>query len=254
MNQLSVLIITYNEEETIAGCIDSVRAIADEIIVLDSFSTDRTVAVAKEKGAKVIQEKFQGFTAQKNLVISYSNYRYVFSIDADEVVSEELLCSIQMEKQKDFPADAYEMNRLNFFGTRAIKTCGWYPDTKVRLWNKDLAAWKGGLVHEAWSFLGSKNDGVIDKLNGDLLHYTYQTTEDLVLQSDRFAVLAAKTLKGKTVFYLLVKMLFSALFKFIRSYFFKLGFTEGALGFTICYYQSGEVFLKYYYAIKLKYA
>lgn len=254
MSQLSVVIITYNEEATIARCIDSVRAIADEIIVLDSFSTDRTVTIAKENGAKVFEEKFQGFTAQKNLVISYSNYPYVFSIDADEVVSEELLYSIQIEKQKDFPADAYEMNRLNFFGTRAIKTCGWYPDTKVRLWNKDLAAWKGGLVHEAWSFLDSKNDGVIEKLNGDLLHYTYQTKEDLVRQSEKFATLAAKTLKEKNVFNLLIKLLFSALFKFIRNYFFKLGFTEGALGFTICYYQSAEVFLKYCYAIKLKYA
>ncbi|MCX6198841.1 MAG: glycosyltransferase family 2 protein [Bacteroidetes bacterium] len=254
MNQLSVVIITYNEEDTIARCIDSVRAIADEIIVLDSFSTDKTVAIAKEKGAKIIKEKFQGFTAQKNLVISYSSSQYVFSIDADEVVSEELLRSIQIEKQKDFPADAYEMNRLNFFGTRAIKTCGCYPDTKVRLWNKDLAGWKGGLVHEAWSFLDSKKDGVIEKLNGDLLHYTYQTNEDLVCQSDRFAALAAKTLKEKNIFYLLAKMLFSALFKFIRNYFFKLGFTEGALGFTICYYQSSEVFLKYYYALKLKYA
>ncbi len=254
MSQLSVVIITYNEEETIARCIDSVRAIANEIIVLDSFSTDRTVTIAKEKGAKVFEEKFQGFTAQKNLVISYTSYQYVFSIDADEVVGEELLQSIQIEKQKDFPADAYEMNRLNFFGTRAIKTCGWYPDTKVRLWNKDLAGWKGGLVHETWSFLNTKNDGIIEKLNGDLLHYTYQTKEDLIRQSDRFAALAAKTLKEKNAFYLVVKMLFSALFKFIRNYFFKLGFTERMLGFTICYYQSGEVFLKYYYAIKLKYA
>ncbi len=254
MSQLSIVIITYNEEVTIARCIDSVRAIADEIIVLDSFSTDKTVAIAKEKGAKIIQEKFQGFTAQKNLVISHSSHQYIFSIDADEVVSEELLHSIQIQKQKDFPADAYEMNRLNFFGPRAIKTCGWYPDTKVRLWNKNLAEWKGGLVHEAWSFLHSKNDRVIEKLHGDLLHYTYQTKEDLVRQSERFAGLAAKTLKEKNVFFLLAKMISSAPFKFIRNYFFKLGFTEGELGFTICYYQSVEVFLKYYYAIELKYA
>lgn len=254
MSQLSVVIITYNEEETIARCIDSVRAIADEIVVLDSFSMDKTVAIAKAKGAKVIQEKFLGFTAQKNLVIVNSSYQYVFSIDADEVVSEELLNSIHVEKQKNFSADAYEMNRLNFFGTRAIKTCGWYPDTKVRLWNKALAAWKGGLVHEEWSFQDSNSNGVIKKLNGDLLHYTYQTKEDIVHQSERFAQLAAKTLKQKNVFYLFLKLLFSAPFKFIRNYFFKLGFTEGLLGFTICFYQSNEVFLKYYYAIKLKYA
>lgn len=248
MSKLSVVIITLNEEERIGRCIDSVRQVADEVIVLDSFSTDRTVEIAKAKGAVVFQEKFTGFTAQKNRVISKSNYPYVFSIDADEELSEDLLLSIQSEKEKGFPDGAYQMNRLNFFGTRAVKTCGWYPDTKVRIWNKALGEWTGGLVHEEWT--PTQKDVAVKKLNGDLLHYTYPTKQDLIQQTERFADLAAESLKQKNIFYLLTKMLTSPLFKFIRNYFFKLGFTEGALGFTICYYQSLGVFLKYYRAIE----
>ena len=250
MSKLSVVIITFNEEERIGQCIDSVRQIADEIIVLDSFSTDRTVEIAKAKGAVVFQEKFTGFTAQKNRVISKSNYPYVFSIDADEELSEDLLRAIQSEKEKGFPAGAYPMNRLNFFGARAVKTCGWYPDTKVRIWNKAVGAWTGGLVHEEWT--PTQKDVAVKKLSGDLLHYTYQTKQDLIQQTERFADLAAESLKQKNIFYLLIKMLTSPLFKFIRNYFFKLGFTDGALGFTICYYQSLGVFLKYYRALKRK--
>lgn len=252
MNRLSVVIITFNEEENIARCIDSVREVADEIIVLDSFSTDRTVDIAKAKGASVYQEKFQGFTAQKNLAIGYSRNAYIFSIDADEVASKDLLESITREKEKDFPADAYAMNRLNFFGSRAVKTCGWYPDTKVRLWNKEIACWKGGLVHETWGLRNENNEAVIEKLDGDLLHYTYKTKEDLVRQSEHFAALGAKGLKEKSTAYLLLKLLFSAPFKFLRNYVFRLGFTDGATGFTICYHKSREVFLKYFWAIKLK--
>lgn len=253
MNKLSVVIITFNEEETIARCIDSVIEIADEIIVLDSFSTDRTVQITKEKGAKIFQEKFSGYTSQKNLAISKSSNQYVFSIDADEVVSKELLRSIKEEKQKDFPADAYEMNRLNFFGDRAVRTCGWYPDRKIRVWNKGVAGWKGELVHEKWNLFAAKGEAVIEKLNGNLLHYTYRTQNDLIKQAEHFANLAAQTLKTQNIFYLLVKMLFSAPIKFIRNYFFKLGFTDGTVGLTICFHQSREVFLKYYWAIKLKY-
>ncbi|MFN8322281.1 MAG: glycosyltransferase family 2 protein [Chitinophagales bacterium] len=247
MSKLSVVIITFNEEERMGRCIDSVRQVADEIIVLDSFSTDRTLEIARAKGALVFQEKFTGFTAQKNRVIAKSIYPYVFSIDADEELSEDLLRSIQSEKEKGFPAGAYQMNRLNFFGKRAVKTCGWYPDTKVRIWNKTMGHWTGGLVHEEWA--PAQSAVVVEKLKGDLLHFTYQTKEDLIRQTERFADLAAESLRQKNIFYLLTKMLTSPWFKFMRSYFFKLGFTDGALGFTICYYQSRGVFLKYYRAI-----
>lgn len=252
MNKVSVVVITLNEEAKIARCLNSVRKIADEIIVLDSFSTDRTVEIAREFGATVYQDKFYGFTAQKNKVVEFSSNDYVLSLDADEALSETLFNSIKNEKELGFTANAYQMNRLNFYGTKPIKTCGWYPDTKVRLWNKNMAHWVGESVHEKWAFRENYSNSIIKHLAGDLLHYSYSSTEELKKQSDRFASLAAKHLKQQSVFYLILKMLFSPAFKFVRNYFFKLGFTDGAIGFAICRYQSREVFVKYCLALKNK--
>ncbi len=249
MSKLSVVIITLNEEENIERCIASVKLIADEIIVLDSFSSDNTVRLARQSGANVFQEKFEGYTLQKQRVVSMSQHDVVLSIDADEVLSEKLQKSILAEKQNGFAADAYEMNRLNFLGERAIKTCGLYPDTKIRIWNKFKGGWQGGKVHEQMTMM---DNSVIKKLNGDLLHYTYKNTEQLSLQMKKFALLAAQDLKQENVFFLFSKMTFSPAFKFFRTYFFKLGLADGNTGLTICFYQSWGVFLKYFYALKNK--
>jgi glycosyltransferase involved in cell wall biosynthesis len=251
MTKLSVVIITLNEEDNIGPCIDSVQGLADEVIVVDSFSTDRTVEVAKQKGAKVFQHTFEGYTKQKNIAIQHAAYDYVFSIDADEKVSSELQQSIFTAKQQGFTAGAYEMNRLNFFGNRAVKTCGWYPDVKVRLWNKHAGGWQGGLVHEQWVATG---DVRIDKLKGDLLHYSYKNAAELKAQVERFAALAAQGLQHKSPATLVLKLLFSTPARFIKTYIVYRGFTDGATGFTICYYLSAETCMKYYKAIKLKYA
>lgn len=248
MSKLSVVIITFNEEENIERCIASVKAMADEIIVLDSFSYDKTVALAKKSGVKILQQKFEGFTLQKQRAAALAQYDFVFSIDADEAVSEELQQSVIAEKQNGFTADAYEMNRLNFLGSRAVKTCGLYPDTKIRIWNKHKGGWQGGHVHEQMQM---QKDASVKKLNGDLLHYTYKDAKQLAIQMEKFARLAAQDLKQENVFFLFSKMLFSAPFKFLRSYILKLGLTDGAVGFSICYQQSRGVFLKYWYALQL---
>ena len=247
MSKLSVVIITFNEEENIQRCIASVTDIADEIIVLDSFSTDKTVMLAEQSGAKVFQQKFEGFTLQKQRAAALAQNDFVFSIDADEVVSKELQQSVITEKQNWFTADAYEMNRLNFLGGRAIKTCGLYPDTKIRIWNKYKGGWQGGKVHEQMQM---HKNAPVKKLNGDLLHYTYKDTQQLALQMEKFARLAAQDLRQENVFFLFSKMLFSTPFKFLRSYILKLGFTDGTAGLAICYHQSRGVFLKYYYALR----
>lgn len=249
MTKLSVVIITLNEEHCITRCIDSVRAIADEIVLLDSFSTDNTAAIAEQIGAKVVQQKFEGYTLQKQRAVALAQNDFVFSIDADEVVSNELCESILAEKQNGFTFDAYEMNRLNFVGERAVKTCGWYPDAKIRIWNRTKGGWQGGKVHE--QLVMNKNTS-IKKLEGDLWHYTYADMQALKTQQEKFARLAAEDLKQKSLSYLLPKMIFSSGFKFLRSYFLKRGFTDGALGFAICYEQARGVFLKYYTAIQLK--
>ena len=249
MKKLSVVIITLNEEENIGRCIDSVKDVADEIVVVDSYSTDKTEEIAKLKGARFIQHKFEGHIEQKNWAQDQAAYDYVLSIDADEELGEELKHSVARAKE-NFSADGYVMNRLNFYCGKSIKTCGWYPDTKLRLWNKTKGKWEGRNPHDKFEL---ERNSSIRHLRGDILHHTYPTHESLLNQVEKFSTVGALHLKSKNIFYLILKMLFSAQFKFIRNYIFKLGFTEGEIGFTICYQQSREVFLKYYRAIKLKY-
>ncbi len=247
-NKLSVVIIAGNEETQIERCIASVKGIADEIVVVDSFSTDCTKQIAEENGAKVVQHIFEGHIQQKNWAKEQAMFDYVLSLDADEALSETLKQAIAALK-KDFDADGYTMNRLNFYCERAIKTCGWYPDTKLRLWNRNKGEWAGINPHDKFEL---KAGGSLRHLAGDILHYTYPTRESFLEQREKFAAISAQHLKQRSVLWLLPKMLFSAPFKFMRNYFFKLGFTDGAVGFTICYHQSREVFQKYFRAIKLK--
>jgi glycosyltransferase involved in cell wall biosynthesis len=249
MNKLSAVIITLNEEDNIAKCINSIRGIADEIVVVDSFSADRTKKIAEAEGARVVQNKFEGHIQQKNFAKQQAANDWVLSIDADEVLSSELQQSI-LEVKQNFIAGGYTMNRLNFYCGKPIKTCGWYPDTKLRLWNRTKGAWTGINPHDKFEM---NRGSTIKHLKGDILHNTYPTHEALLNQVERFATISAKHLKAENVFYLMTKMLFSAPFKFIRNYFWKLGFTEGKVGLTICAQQSREVFLKYYRAIRFKY-
>lgn len=248
MNALSVVIITFNEQESLARCIDSVREVADEIVVVDSFSTDQTEAIAKAKGARFMQHKFEGHIEQKNFAKEQAKHHWVLSIDADEMLSDELRQSI-LEAKKSWVADGYTMNRLNFYCSKPIKTCGWYPDAKLRLWNRTKGEWTGTNPHDKFELT---KGATLKHLTGDLLHNTYPTHHSFLEQREKFARISATHLQDRGLLFLIWKMLLSAPFKFLRNYIFKRGFMDGAVGFTICYHQSREVFLKYFYAIQLK--
>lgn len=250
-SKLSVVIIARNEEENIGRCIDSVQGIADEVLVVDSFSTDKTVSIAEAKGARVIQHTFEGHIQQKNWATNQASGDWILSLDADEALSEELKKSLLKWKSENRPsAGCYLINRLNFYCGRPIKACGWYPDRKLRLWKSGIGEWKGVNPHDQFEpyyyFEG------VAFLSGDILHNTYPTQESFLQQRENFANISAQHLIHRSTFWLVWKMLFSAPFKFIRNYIFKLGFTEGATGLFICYHQSREVFEKYYRALKLK--
>ncbi len=247
-SKLSVVIIAGNEEAQIEHCLKSVKDIADEVIVVDSFSTDRTQLIAEENGARVVQHVFDGHIQQKNWAKEQASFEFVLSLDADETLSETLKQSITA-LNKDFKADGYTMNRLNFYCGEAIKTCGWYPDTKLRLWNRHKGEWTGINPHDKFVLNGK---GTVQHLEGDILHNTYPTRNSFLEQREKFADISAQQLKHRPLLWLLIKMIFSAPFKFVRNYFFKRGCTDGAVGFFICYHQSREVFLKYFRAIKLK--
>lgn len=253
MTPLSVVIITKNEEKNIGNCIDALRGIADEIVVLDSFSTDKTEQICRKKGARFEQHAFDGHIQQKNRAKELASNEWVLSLDADEKPDFTLLENIKSLKENGFPENisGYSMNRLNFYCNKPIKSCGWYPDTKLRLWKKNCGVWNGVNPHDRFELYEGFSSL---HLAGDILHNTYPTHADMVRQSDKFAHIAAAQFSGKSLQWLIFKMLFSPLFKYTKNYLIKQGFLDGNAGFQICRYQAIEVFKKYRLAIALKYS
>lgn len=245
MINLSVIIITLNEEKNISRCIESVKKVADEIIVVDSFSTDRTKEIAVRLGAKFITNAFKGHIEQKNFGLAQCSNHIVLSLDADEELSEELIQSI-LEAKNNWKYDGYYMNRLNRFCGKWIKHSGWYPDKKIRLFDKRKGQWGGTNPHD--KFIPNKNAS-IGALKGDLLHYTINSIGEQIKQNNYFSSIAANMAYEKGKRSSLFLILLSPLFKFIRNYFFKLGVLDGYFGFVICINTAHETFLKY---IKLR--
>lgn len=242
MTEISVVIITFNEEKNIARCIDSVAGIADDIVVLDSFSTDRTEAICNEKGVRFIQHKFDGHIEQKNRAITHAKFPHVLSLDADEALDEALRRSI-FEAKQNWKHDGYYMNRLtNYCGTW-IRHCGWYPDRKLRLWDSRKGKWGGINPHDKYEmFDGDKNTGF---LKGDILHYSFYTIEQHRKQVNYFTDISAKALYSKGKKAGIVQLTFSPAIKFLRDYFFKLGFLDGYYGFIVCKISAGATKMKY---------
>ena len=228
-SKLSAVIITFNEERNIQRCIESLLPVADEIIVVDSFSTDRTEEICKLYSIKFFQNVFEGHIEQKNIALLKANHDWILSIDADEALSETLQKAIK--KSLEAPQfDAFAMNRLTNYCGKWVKYCGWYPDTKVRLVKKNKAHWTGTNPHDK---LELKEKSQVCSLQGDLLHYSYYTKEDHFKQIEYFGNISAKELflKGKniSVFLLYLKVIT----QFFKSYFVKMGFLDGKTGWHI---------------------
>ena len=248
MPELSVVIITYNEERNIARCLESVKEIADEIIVVDSFSTDKTKIICESFDAKVIEHLFEGHIRQKNFAISQATFPHQLSLDADEALSAELITEIKKVKQ-NWVADGYLMNRLANYCGKWIRHCGWYPDTKLRLYDSRKGLWTGLDPHDRFEM---EPETKLEFLPGNLLHYTYYTIDEHILQSNKFSTIAAHALteKGNPVFF--VQIFINPIAKFIRNYFLRLGFLDGFYGFIICQSAAHETFLKYVKAWQIK--
>jgi len=242
MERLSVSIITFNEEKNIRRCLESVCTIADEIVVVDSFSTDQTEAICKEFGVKFSTHVFEGHIEQKNIALNQCTSPVVLALDADEALSEKLLESIKAEKEKGFPQLVYSMNRLtNYCGTW-IRHCGWYPDRKLRLFHKTTGKWGGENPHDEL-ILNKKTAAA--HLNGDLLHYSYYTKYEHYKQVEYFTTIGAATYHKKGKKASLLKMYGSPVAKFLRDYIIKLGFLDGKSGFQVCTISAGATFTKY---------
>lgn len=242
MKKLSVVIITLNEEDRIAGCIDSVTNVADEVLIVDSFSTDRTQKISEEKGATFIQNKFLGHIQQKNFGIARASYDCVLSLDADEQLDEEAQTAIQLLKGS-WTHDSYTLKRLTNYCGKWIKHCGWYPDKKVRIFDRSKAEWGGVNPHDKILL----NEGATNKqIGGNILHYSYPTISSHAKTADSFSEIAANAAiaNGKRINFV-VHVLLNPPFTFIKKYFFQLGILDGFYGLVICVLSTYSSFLKY---------
>jgi len=241
MVKLSVAIITFNEQKNIDRCLKSVKEIADEIVVVDSFSTDKTEEICANYGVRFITHRFEGHVEQKNFAVSQCSNQWVLSLDADEALSEELTKSI-LEVITNPNADGYSFNRATHFCGQHIRHCGWSPDPSLRLWNKDKGKWAGNNPHDKYYM----NEGATRKhVSGDLLHYSYYSIEEQIAQISKFSTIAARSKFKKGKKSNLLQITVYPTWRFIRDYFLKRGFLDGYYGFVICTNSAHEVFLKY---------
>lgn len=241
MVKISAVIITYNEEINVGRCLDSLRLVADELVVVDSGSTDNTKVICLQKGARFSEHAFAGHIEQKNYALAQATYDHVLSLDADEVLSPALVQSILAVKE-NWQDDGYSMNRLSSYCGQWIRHCGWYPDRKLRLWNRTQGRWGGQNPHDKVVMEAGARQSHLD---GDLLHYTYHTISQHLQQIDFFTSIMAKeaVVRGKQAS--LFKVLGSPIFKFFHSYVIKLGVLDGYYGLVVSAISAHASFIKY---------
>ena len=238
MPRLSVTIITKNEEAQIEGAIASV-AWADEILVVDSHSTDRTVALAQAAGARVVVRDWPGYIAQKNFAAGEATHDWILSLDADERVTPELAAEIRRALEQPAHA-AFTCPRLTWYLGRWINGTDWYPDTQTRLYDRRTANWSGALVHESLSVRGTRGN-----LAGELHHYAYSSIGDHLDTIDRYTALAARQMFDAGRRASTAQVVFHPPLAFLRNYVAKGGFRLGTVGFVVSALNTYYVFLKF---------
>ncbi|MDZ4716481.1 MAG: glycosyltransferase family 9 protein [Cytophagales bacterium] len=240
MVKISGVIITYNEEKNIARCIDSIMRIADEVVVIDSYSKDRTRQICLEKGVRFVEHPFRSHIDQKNYAVTQAAYPYILSLDADEYLSEELTQSI-LEMKRDWPAQAYRMNRLSSYGSKWIKHGSWYPDRKIRLWNREIGSWGGENPHDK---VVLKRGTRVIHLEGDILHRAYKDSRETLEKIQRYSDIFAFENAGRKSSSI-AKIFGHTTFAFTKSYIIKRGFLDGYEGLMVAKAEANHVFYKY---------
>lgn len=239
---VSLVIITLNEAEGIGRAIDS-APFCDDIVVLDSGSTDATQQIAKQKGARVFDEPWQGFQAQKARATALAKNDWVLSLDGDEALSAELCTEIETllaagALTKNQP-DGYRLPRRSWNLGRWIRHGGWYPDYQLRLFHRKSAGWIGGQVHER------VQSQTAATLRSDLLHYPFRDHAEQVATNNRYSGLGAEELRRRGESFHLHKLIFKPVSKFLETYIIKRGFLDGLPGFIVSVGAAYSVFLKY---------
>ncbi len=243
--QISCVIITKNEENDIEKCIKSAQSVVDEVVVVDSLSTDRTKEICLKLEVRFIEHAWEGMIEQKNWAVKQAKYHYILSLDADEILSDRLVKSI-LEVKNNWTHDGYYFNRLTNYCGKWIKHCGWYPDRKLRLWDSRKGKFTGFNPHDRFEMNVNSR---IKYIKGDLLHYSYHNIDQHIKQANNFADVGAKTAYKNRKRSNLFLIFFKPSWKFARDYILKLGFLDGYYGFIISIISAHTTFLKY---IKLK--
>lgn len=238
--KISAVVITFNEERNIERCLKSLMGVADEVIVVDSFSVDNTAEICGKFGVNFVQHPFADFAAQKNFGNSLTENKFILSLDADEALSEPLRESI-LHWKSNSSTEVLQINRLTNYCGKWIKHGGWYPDAKYRLFDKSKARWTGEKVHE---YLEINSNAINGKLSGDLLHYSFYTIEQHLNTINKYSTLKAEINFQKGKKSSLFKILFAPGFKFFKIYFLKAAFRDGWRGFVIAKNSAYSDFLK----------
>ncbi|WP_299822732.1 glycosyltransferase family 2 protein [uncultured Pontibacter sp.] len=239
--KLSVTIITFNEEQNIERCLKSVEGIADEIIVVDSLSTDRTKEICLSYGVTFVERPFTSMIDQKNYSLSLATHQHVLSLDADEALTDELRESV-LKVKHNWKADAYKLNRLTNYRGQWIRHSGWYPDRKLRLFDRTKAHWGGQNPHDR---VIPEEGAKVENLKGDMLHYYSYNVKQHLDQINRYSDIYMNEMwrKGKKTS--LLAVIVKPPFRFVRTYFLQRGFLDGFNGLFIAGLSSYTVFLKY---------
>ena len=239
--KISVVILTLNEEANIRRCIESVAGLADEVVVVDSYSTDRTEAICRQLKVRFIQHPFEGFIEQKNWAIGQARHDHVLSLEGDEALSAPLRRSI-MAVKANWTHDAYYFNRLSCYCGRWIRHAGWYPDKKLRLWNRRMGHFGGKNAHDRFILAGAATKRFLE---GDLRHYAFASISEHMALANRYSDIKAANLYAAGKRGSWANLLVNPVWKFMRDYFIKLGFLDGFYGLVICAIGAQANFLKY---------
>ena len=248
MAAISAVVITYNEEKNIERCLTSLLGVADEILVVDSFSTDRTREISERLGARFLEHPFDGHIQQKNYAWTQANCPYVLSLDADEALSEELIVSI-LSVKPSLDQDGYSFNRLTNYCGKWIWHSGWYPDVKIRLFRKGTGSWGGMNPHDKYL---PYNLEKVQHLSGDLLHYTFYSVDEHREQVRKFTDISSRAMfeQGRRSNWF--RVVFSPMAKFLRNYVIHRGFLDGREGWLIATISGKATYLKYKKLLKLQ--
>ncbi len=231
MGQVSVIIITKDEELYIAEAIESAK-FADEVVILDSGSTDKTCDIARDLGAKVYHHEWLGFGAQKNKAVSLAKNDWVFVLDADERITKELSVEINKLSAREDKENAFYVARLNYFFGKAITSCGLYPDYSIRFFNRKKGQFNNVQVHES-----VQTEGKVGVLNYHMIHFAYNDISEFIDKQNKYSSLNKKKNKYNA--------LFSPVWTFFKLFIIKQGFRDGWTGFLISVLYAQYTFWKY---------